>query len=189
MSRKLPPSPVPIMQRDEPILRKIAKAVLTKEFNSPTLLDVIKRMNAALDSQEDGVAIAAPQIGESLRIFIVAKRAFSIDIEENNGEKKITKNEKRVDRNMVFINPTITRASKQTQEMEEGCLSVRFLYGSVKRKTKVTVEAYDETGKKFTYHGSKLLAEIFQHEIDHLNGILFTDKATNVRELLPEHHE
>ncbi len=191
MIRKLPHSPVPIIQQDNPVLRQIARKIEDKEFGSPTLADTIKRMNAALDSQEDGVAIAAPQIGESIRMFIVAKKAFAFEIEdEKEGEKKVTKNENKIlQKNKVFINPKITRQSKETQEMEEGCLSVRFLYGSVRRKTKVTVEAFDEAGTKFTYHGSKLLAEIFQHEIDHLDGILFVDKATDVRELLPEHHE
>lgn len=190
MIRKLPHSPVPIVQQDSPVLRQIARKVEDKEFGSPALTDTIKRMNAALDSQDDGVAIAAPQIGESIRMFIVSKKAFAFEIEEKTDEKKVTRNEnKLLAKNKVFINPQITRQSKETQEMEEGCLSVRFLYGSVKRKTKVTVEAYDETGKKFTYHGSKLVAEIFQHEIDHLDGILFIDKATDVRELLPEHHD
>ncbi len=179
MERKLPHSPVPIIQQGNPILRNVARKIEDKELGSPALTNIITRMNAALDSQEDGVAIAAPQIGESIRLFIVAKKAFLLGDEQKEEKKLPTKN-------VVFINPTITRQSKELQEMEEGCLSVRFLYGSVKRKTKVTVEAYDETGKKFTYHGSKLLAEIFQHEIDHLDGILFIDKATNVRELPPE---
>lgn len=185
MPRKLPHSPVPIVQQGDPVLRKTAREIEPKEFSSPALTDIIKRMNAALDSQEDGVAIAAPQIGESVRIFIVAKKAFLLgeESEEKRAAKKIPA------KNVVFINPLIVRQSKKLQEMEEGCLSIRFLYGSVKRSDKVTVEATDETGKKFTYHGSGIMAEIFQHEIDHLDGILFTDKATNVRELLPHEHE
>jgi peptide deformylase len=67
--------------------------------------------------------------------------------------------------------------------MEEGCLSVRYLYGKVSRGVKVTVEAYDETGKKFSKGGSGLIAQIYQHETDHLNGTLFIDKAKDLVEL------
>ncbi len=70
--------------------------------------------------------------------------------------------------------------------LDEGCLSVRFLYGKIKRSEKATVTAYDETGKKFSYSGTGLMAQIFQHETDHLNGILFIDTAKDVEELTPE---
>jgi peptide deformylase len=71
--------------------------------------------------------------------------------------------------------------------MEEGCLSVRYLYGKVRRSKKATIEAYNEHGKKFTAGASGILAQIFQHETDHLNGILFIDKAKQIEEILPEH--
>ena len=70
--------------------------------------------------------------------------------------------------------------------MPEGCLSVRWLYGEVKRSTNATIRAYDEDGKVFTRGGGGLLSQIFQHEIDHLDGIIFTDKAKNLVELKPE---
>ncbi len=66
--------------------------------------------------------------------------------------------------------------------MSEGCLSVRGTYGTVLRHEKATVVAYDQRGKQFTYHGSGLIAHIFQHEIDHLNGILYIDKAIKLEE-------
>jgi peptide deformylase len=69
--------------------------------------------------------------------------------------------------------------------MEEGCLSLRWLYGKVKRSARVTVEAYDEEGKKFSRGAGGLLAQIFQHEIDHLNGRLFIDTATDVVNIPP----
>ena len=69
--------------------------------------------------------------------------------------------------------------------MEEGCLSVRYLYGKVSRGSKVVLEAYDETGKKFIKGASGLLSQIFQHETDHLNGVLFIDKAKNIEEIIP----
>ena len=86
----------------------------------------------------------------------------------------------------VFINPTITFKSKDKKKMEEGCLSVRWLYGTVKRSSRVTIEAQNELGEKFIETGTGLMAQIFQHETDHLNGILFIDTAENIREMLPE---
>ena len=73
--------------------------------------------------------------------------------------------------------------------MEEGCLSVRFLYGKVERAVKASVEAFDENGNKFTKGGSGLIAQIFQHETDHLNGALFIDKAKDVTELSAKERE
>ena len=80
---------------------------------------------------------------------------------------------------------SIRLLSKKRQILDEGCLSVRPLFGKVERSEKATVTAYDENGKKFTRGGSGLLAQIFQHEIDHLNGILFIDKATDLKEQPP----
>lgn len=138
-------------------------------------------MKTALLSQDDGVAIAAPQIGVSYRIFVISGRAFDIekgDYEENK--------ENPIAPDIVCINPTITRLSRDKEYMDEGCLSVRYLYGKVKRSTKATLEAYDENGKKFTRGGSGLLAQIFQHETDHLDGVLFIDKAKDIVDLPPK---
>jgi peptide deformylase len=86
----------------------------------------------------------------------------------------------------VYINPVMKKMSKSKKMVEEGCLSVRYLYGKVNRSTKATIEAYDENGNKFTKGGSGLLAQIFQHEYDHLNGILFIDKAKGLEEIPPK---
>ena len=79
--------------------------------------------------------------------------------------------------------------AKTKQALEEGCLSVRYVYGKVVRPEKVSLEAYDENGKKFVRGLSNLLAQIVQHEIDHLNGILFTDKATDLEKITPEDYK
>ena len=91
-----------------------------------------------------------------------------------------------VTEDLVFINPRITRLSQKKVWLEEGCLSVRFQYGKMKRAAKVTVEAEDRNGQKFTWNGSGIMAQVFQHEIDHLDGILFTDKAIDIKEVKPE---
>lgn len=126
------------------------------------------------------MALAAPQIGESLRIFIV--NASVVEAIKKGTEYTP---DKQAAKDIIFINPELTKLSKQKRPMEEGCLSVRWLYGRVLRSEKATVVAYDETGKKFQKGASGLLAQVFQHEIDHLDGILFTDKATDIRDLPP----
>jgi len=175
---------VKIVQKEDPILRGTAKDIPIKDIGSPEINKILKDMKVALASQEDGVAIAAPQIGIPFRIFVVSGKV--LDIVELEYPEKITKDMPTKNDDMVFINPNILKLSKKKNIMEEGCLSVRWQYGDVKRSTNATVEAYDEKGKKFTRGAGGLLAQIFQHEVDHLNGVLFIDKAKNVKELPPE---
>ena len=166
-----------IIQRDHPTLRTIAEPVAIKDIASAKIKKIIQRMIVALASQDDGVAIAAPQINVPYRIFVVSHKVFELTKRHKHATGK----------DMVFINPVITKLSKDKKNLEEGCLSVRYLYGKVSRSHKATVEALDETGTKFTMGASGLLAQIFQHEVDHLDGILFIDKAKNVEEIIPEH--
>ena len=167
---------VKIVKKDSKILRSIAKEVPLKNIKSATIKKVLADMKEALLSQKDGVAIAAPQINKSLRIFIVVEDMFNAGDEDSEA----------VPFYKTFINPTIAKLSKKQNELEEGCLSVRWKYGKVKRSSKATVQAYDEKGRSFTYSASGLLAQIFQHETDHLNGILFTDKAVDLRNIKPD---
>lgn len=168
---------VDIVQKDNPILRETAKEVPVEAITSPKIKKILADMKVALDSQEDGVAIAAPQIGVSLRIFIVSGKVIGY-MKDEEDEKKYP--------DLVFINPVITKKSREKKYMEEGCLSVRYLYGKVHRSTKVQITGFDENGSPFTRGGSGLLAQVFQHETDHLNGILFTDTAKEVEDLPPE---
>lgn len=184
-----------IVQKENKVLRKMAKEVPIEDIRSRRVETIIRRMIKALDGQEDGVAIAAPQIGENLRIFVISKKIFEIMEEEKNNKEKKSKREQLDEfeketpkeyKDMVFINPQIIKISKKKQLLEEGCLSVRWLYGKVKRAEKALVKAYDENGKLFTMGGSGLLSQAFQHEIDHLDGVLFTDKATSLKEMPPQ---
>jgi len=176
------------MQRAEPVLREIAQSVPLAEITSPRIQKVIKDMQKALASQEDGVAIAAPQIGVPLRIFVVSGVVLEMMKKSNVEEEAFSKKNREANmvNDMIFINPKITKLSKKTEMMEEGCLSVRYLYGKVRRSTKATVVAYDERGKKFERGGSELMSQIFQHETDHLDGILFLDKAIETEEIPPK---
>jgi len=160
------------------VLRQIAEDVPIEKISSAKIQTIISEMKVALESQDDGVAIAAPQLGYPLRMFIVSHRVAGII----RGEKKSNP----TDQDTIFINPVIKKLSKEKHAVEEGCLSVRYLYGKVNRAKKAEVVAYDEHGNKFIKGASGLLAQIFQHETDHLNGILFIDKAKHVEEILPE---
>lgn len=165
-----------IVQRESPVLREIAKSVPIQDIQSKSVKKVIKDMQDAMGQQRDGVAIAAPQIGENLRIFVVSGKLL----------KQADKKFKGDGSDLIFINPEIVRSSKEKKSVEEGCLSVRWLYGKVKRSVRVTLKAYNENGEKIERGASGLLAQIFQHETDHLNGILFTDKARETWEMSNE---
>ncbi len=189
---------IKIVQQKEAVLRKIAKEVPVADITSTPIKKVLKDMKIALDSQDDGVAIAAPQIGVSLRIFLVSgavlemikdheeKKGGQVALKDGEDEKKgwIKKSGTDV-KDIVFINPVITKISKSAEWMEEGCLSVRYLYGKVKRSTKALITAYDEHGNKFERGGSGVMAQIFQHEVDHLDGVLFIDKAKDLEDMPP----
>ncbi len=183
---------IKILQKEEPVLREIAREVGIEEITSTKIRKIISEMKEALNSQDDGVAIAAPQIGYNLRIFVVSGKVDEIIAEAKRNKSKKTLDEIVEERppvhspDMVYINPVIKKISKERKNMEEGCLSVRYLYGQVSRAKKATVVAYDEFGNKFERGGTSLLAQIFQHEIDHLDGVLFIDKAENIEEILPE---
>ncbi len=191
-----------LVDRKHKALRQTAKEVEPEEIAGARVKKIIADMKAVLNSEDDGVAIAAPQLGLPLRIFVVSGRVFDLkgrdgrfgyahdldglrEFEERKKEDKKTSVKDRP-KDLVFINPRVLKTSKNSAFMVEGCLSLRWLYGNVKRKKKVTVEAWNEKGKKFTRGASGLLAQIFQHEIDHLEGILFTDKAKDVKDIPPE---
>ena len=167
-----------IVQKDNPVLREKAKTVSKDMFKTPALKKIIKDMREALASQDDGVALAAPQIALSLRIFVLSGKVFEM-INPDEAAKIGTSD-------IAFINPKIVKISRDKKLLEEGCLSVRHLYGKIKRSTKARVRAQNENGETFEMSGSGLLAQIFQHETDHLDGVLFIDKAKDLKEIKPE---
>jgi peptide deformylase len=161
-----------ILDRDAPVLRQVAAVVPPEKIGSKELGDILATMKKALHQEDDGVAIAAPQVGVGLRLFMVRGGVL-----------------KRYAEDTVFINPSIVRRGRKTHVVEEGCLSLRWFYGEVERCERVTLKALDERGEPVTVGASGLLAQIFQHECDHLDGILFIDKAANIRDLPPTKDE
>jgi peptide deformylase len=166
-----------IVQQNHEVLRQKAKEVPVEEISDTLIQGTLKDMHESLAGESDGVALAAPQIAVPLRIFVVAPSAYHVV--EQDSDRKFEDAEKK----LVFINPKIIKKSNDSKSMDEGCLSVRPWYGKVKRASRATVEAYDENGEKFQLEGIGLLAQIFQHEIDHLDGILFIDKAKDLKKV------
>ena len=146
-------------------LHTIAEEVTKEEFTDGTVAKILKGMRQAIKTYDaDGyiaVAIAAPQIGISKRIFLVEDQS-------SEGDRLPS---------IVAINPQILKTSKKTHDLSEGCLSVPEKYGIVKRHTNVTFKAQDENGEWFERGAGSLLAQIVQHECDHLDGTLFVDRA------------
>lgn len=142
-------------KKQEEFLRKPTEAVL--DLNDRKITELIERMKEVLIKHQ-GAGLAANQIGENKRIFIA------------QFEGKI----------YAFINPQIVKVSKKNVVLEEGCLSVPGIVGLVGRSQKITVQAFNELGKPIKIKAKDILARICQHEIDHLSGVLFIDKATKL---------
>lgn len=151
-----------ILTYPHPILRK--KAAPVTEYDA-TLMTLANDMAATM-YDAPGIGLAAPQIGESIMMIVV-------DVSREEDEKKF----------MVLINPKITE-SEGSQVDEEGCLSVVDLTANVKRKQKVRVSYQDMNGEPHTLEAEDRLAVVFQHEIDHLHGILFVDHLSSLKRSL-----
>ena len=157
-----------LVPENNPVLHEIAQEVTPEEIADGSILKLIKDMKAALKTYSvDGfvaVAIAAPQIGVGKRIFLIEDQSKKRDSLPS----------------MIAINPRIIKVSKKTHVVGEGCLSIPEYYGAVRRHRNVTMVAQDEHGVEFERGAGGLLAQIIQHEYDHLDGILFTDRAEQV---------
>lgn len=158
---------VKIFQKGEKILKEKAKEVPVEEIKSKKFQTIIKKMEKAVWENDDALAVAAPQVGESWQITVISEWALNTESQKPKTEFK----------NMVFINPQIIKTSKDKKIFPEGCLSAPNTFGNVARAEKVKIEAYDENGKKFIRGASGLFSQTIQHEIDHLNGILFIEKT------------
>ena len=186
---------LPVVKEPNKILRGTARPVPVSEITKPKIQGLISDMKETLKNTTDGVGLAAPQVGEPLRLFIVSEEAEEIDrVEKELRHKKTLPQEKepyekRKWKYYVFINPAVKKVSKTKLERAEGCLSVPGKFGEVRRHEKITVEAYDENGKKFTRGASRFFARVIQHELDHLEGTLFIDKAKKVFESAEERKE
>ena len=123
----------------------------------------------------NGVGLAAPQIGESIRLFVIDASPFAQDEELSPEEVEVLKDFKQ-----VFINPTMIAETGKEWEFTEGCLSIPNIREDVSRKEEITIQFLDEQLKEQTLTLNGLAARVVQHEYDHIEGILFTDKNQSI---------
>ncbi len=159
-------------------LAKLPARILRTPVNNlsfPLKKDELRLIKNMVDTvrNADGVGLAAPQISQSLNLAIIFLEHVDLPA-------------------FPIINPKITKYSKQTTVMEEGCLSMPGVFGEIRRPKKITVEAYNMNGEKFTITDDTFLARVLQHEIDHLNNVLIADKfekITKGEELMVKYRE
>jgi peptide deformylase len=163
---------------ENPALRATMQEIPLADITSPRIQELIIDMHALLAVEEHGVALAAPQVGEAVRLFIVS--ADALEKREDKYRDTVPADAVPAAEHVVYINPRFDKVSRGTSDKHEGCLSIRGKWGVVPRAEKATITAYDEHGKKFTRGASGFLAHIFQHEMDHLDGVLYIDKATEL---------
>lgn len=154
---------------DTSILRSVSALIPLPDITSPAVQDYIAQLKATLDNEGDGVGISAVQVGNPVRLFILSHKAYEVD-------KKTAPAQHR-----VFINPRITKVSKDRQIFEEGCLSIRGVYGEVERAFGITLQAFNEQGELFIEQANGFVAQVIQHEMDHLDGTLFIDHTKELR--------
>ncbi|HEX7541638.1 MAG TPA: peptide deformylase [Anaerolineales bacterium] len=158
-----------IVTLPDPVLRRKARTVTRFDAELQTLIDdMIETMRVA-----PGVGLAAPQVGISDRLIVVE---YPEDDEQEDAPKKL----------FVVVNPEIKETSEEAEMGIEGCLSIPSLHGEVERALAVTVKGQTRHGQPVKIKAKDWLARIFQHEIDHINGVVFTDRATKVWKPAPE---
>jgi len=172
---------LPIVVYGDPVLRKTAEEI-TKDF--PNLDKLISDMFETMYNAA-GVGLAAPQIGKAIRLFIVDTEPFANSDDEDDDEE-FTKEEREQLQSFkrVFINATILEEKGKEWKFNEGCLSIPRIREDVARQEEVTIEYWDENFEyhKETYNG--LIARVIQHEYDHIEGKLFTDRISPLRRKL-----
>jgi peptide deformylase len=158
-----------IVTLPEPVLRRKARPITRFDKDLQKLIDdMIETLHEA-----PGVGLAAPQVGISERLIVVE---YAMDDEIEDSPKKL----------YVMINPEIKECSSEVVMGIEGCLSIPGLHGEVERAAAVTVKGLTRYGQPIKVKAQDWLARIFQHEIDHLDGVVFTDRATRIWKPAPE---
>ncbi len=159
---------LPIYVIGSPVLRKVSKEIDENHKGLDTFInDMFETMY-----KSDGIGLAAPQVGRSLRLFIID----ATPMEEDDPSLK--------DFKKVFINPTITEREGEEWLFNEGCLSIPGIREDIKRKDKIKIEYYDENFNFHEEYFTGVQGRIIQHEYDHLQGILFTDHVNPIKKRL-----
>ena len=166
---------LPIIAYGDPILRKVGENI-TKDY--PDLDTLLANMQDTMKNAR-GVGLAAPQIGKAIRLFLVDTSPFAEDDELDEEEREFLKSF-----NKIFINAKILKEEGDDWIFSEGCLSIPNINEDVSRAETITIEYHDENFKKHTETVSGLAARVIQHEYDHIEGILFTDKLSSLKKRL-----
>jgi peptide deformylase len=166
---------LPIIAYGDPVLRKVASNI-DKDY--PKLNDLLANMWETMYNA-NGVGLAAPQIGLAIRIFLVDTEPFADDEELSTDEQQQLKGFKQ-----VFINAKIEEETGEEWPFNEGCLSIPDVREDVNRKDTIKITYLDENFKKHTQTYDGLLARVIQHEYDHIEGVLFTDKLSSLKKRL-----
>lgn len=156
---------LPIYIYGQPVLRQVAQDV---ELNQEEIAPLLDKMYQTLDSSQ-GIGLAAPQIGKSIRVVVIDLRVLADEFPEYR------------DYRHAFINAHILEYSEETDSMEEGCLSLPGISEEVVRSKRIRVVYYDENFEKHEEWVDGYLARVMQHEFDHLDGKLFTDRISAFR--------
>ncbi|MGP0629009.1 peptide deformylase [Nitrospina sp. 32_T5] len=164
---------LPIAYLGHPVLRRVADPVDLEQLTAPGDNELQKFIDDMIETMHDegGVGIAAPQVQRSLQIIVV---------EYQGNERYPDGSEIPLE---VYVNPVITWVSEEKKEFWEGCLSVKDLRGLVSRPSACTMEAYNRRGEKVVVKTDGFLAVVLQHEIDHLNGMVFLDRMEDLTQL------
>ena len=166
---------LPIIAYGDPVLRKVGKEI-TKDY--PKLDELLANMKETMKNAQ-GVGLAAPQVGKDIRLFLIDASPFADSDELEEEEKLYLK-----DFNRTFINAQIIEEEGEEWGFNEGCLSIPNINEDVFRNETIHIEYLDENFEKKTDTLSGLAARIFQHEYDHIEGILFTDKLSSLKKRL-----
>ncbi len=164
---------LPITYLPTPSLREPSKTLSKAEILSPKIQELMVAMIPAM-YDNDGIGLAAPQVGVNVRLCIIGKNAVHQD--ERPEKNKARKTEK----DLVLINPAYQKLNKKYTKDSEGCLSVPGYFGDVKRHQEIYVTALSETGEPIEFTAKNFFARVIQHEVDHLNGHLFIDRAPDI---------
>jgi len=167
---------LPIVVYGDPVLRKIGEEI-DKDY--PELDKLIKDMYDTMYNA-NGVGLAAPQIGKAIRLFIVDTRPFAESDDEDDEDDEFTPEQKKELKafNRVFINAKILNESGHEWSFSEGCLSIPKIRENVIRQADIEIEYVDQNFKKHTEKFNGVIARVIQHEYDHIEGKLFTDKVS-----------
>lgn len=166
---------LPIVAYGDPVLRKVCEPI---QADYPQLKELIANMFDTMYSS-NGVGLAAPQIGKPIRLFVIDTEPFSEDEDLSEAEKEFLSKFKK-----VFINARIIEEKGEEWTFNEGCLSIPGVNEDVKRKGTIVVEYQDEQFNLHQQTFSGLAARVIQHEYDHIEGILFTDKLSSFKKQL-----